>query len=156
MRKINVFLFSFIKMLYGLIGLLMLLSLFLLFLNVILREMVNFSFVGIENISIFLIMWIVFIGSGLVFWNDEHISMDFLYDILPLPLRPIIKIIIDILVIITSLLLLYYGSLITNQLYQLNQMSSDGLVPLYMVMMSIPLGAFITLLFFGYKFVKRK
>ena len=129
-----------------LMGAIMLISLSLLFLNIILREFTSTSFSWVENTTIYLIMWIVFIGTGLVFWDDEHITMDFLYEKVSAGMKKVFHILIFLSVMATAILLLYFGILITNQLFTLKMMSSDGHIPLYLVMISIPLGSIICII----------
>lgn len=134
----------------------MIASLLILFVNIVLRELFSYSFTWIEGSTIYLIIWIVFLGIGIVYWDDSHLSMDFIYEKFSTKTKKVFNLIINILIIITSFYLLIYGFELTKKLYELNQYSTYANIPMYVVTMSIPLGALISIFIVIYKTVKQK
>lgn len=134
------------KVLKILVGLNMLLALLLLFVNVVLRTGGFATLEWVEPLVVYLIMWMVFLGTGLVFAGDEHLSMGILYDRASKPVQRLLDVFNNILVIAVSIFLVYYGSIVTRNLHMLGQKSMDGHIPLYLVMLSIPVGAAVTII----------
>lgn len=128
------------------IGALLLGSLVLLFLNIVLRQLNLGALSWVENMTIYIVMWIVFLGVGVVFKEDEHISMDFIYDFLPLKIKKVLDVTSVVLVIVTSGFITYYGFFIVQRLELLELTSTDGLVPLYLIYLSIPVGAIVSII----------
>ncbi|OLO25288.1 hypothetical protein BTR23_24970 [Alkalihalophilus pseudofirmus] len=130
-----------VKILKVILGLNMLISLMLIFMNVCLRTFFSISIIWVEPTVIYLIIWSVFLGTGLVYFDDEHISMGLIYDKLSEKGKRILDIFNGIIIMLVSLFLLIYGSQVTKKLYILGQRSMDGNIPLYLIMISIPIGA---------------
>lgn len=133
------------KVLKILVGLNMLLALLLLFTNVVLRTAGFTTLEWVEPLVVYLIMWTVFLGAGLVFSGDEHLSMGILYDRVSKPVQRVLDIANNVLIIAVSAFLIYYGWIVTRNLHMLGQKSMDGNIPLYLVMLSIPVGAAVTI-----------
>jgi TRAP-type C4-dicarboxylate transport system permease small subunit len=56
----------------------------LLLVNVFLRYLFSRPFPWAEEISVLLIVWVVFLGAGLVQKKDEHVAVTYLFDLFPL------------------------------------------------------------------------
>jgi len=135
-----------LKVLKILVGLNMLLALLLLFANVVLRTFGFATLEWVEPLVVYLIMWTVFLGAGLVFSGDEHLSMGIVYDRVSKPVQRVLDVFNNVLVLAVSVFLIYYGSIVTRNLHMLGQKSMDGHIPLYLVMLSIPVGAAVTII----------
>ena len=120
-------------------------ALILIFINVILRTANLATLEWAEPLVIYLIMWAVFLGAGLIFSDDEHLSMGILYDYLPQVGKKILDVFNCILTIAVSFFLIYFGAIVTRNLYVLGQTSMDGNIPLFLIMVSIPLGGLVTI-----------
>jgi TRAP-type C4-dicarboxylate transport system permease small subunit len=57
----------------------------ILFVNVFLRYVLHSPFSWAEEISVLLLVWIVFLGAGLVQSRNDHVAITYLFD--PLPRR---------------------------------------------------------------------
>ena len=138
-----------------LLGLNMLLSLVLTFVNVLLRTAGTDTIEWVEPLVIYLIMWTVFLGAGLIFSDDEHLTMGLIYDCLPSVWKKVLDVLNGVLTIAASLFLMYFGFLVTRNLYLLGQTSTDGHIPLYLVMLSIPVGGAVTIYCMIANWIKR-
>lgn len=130
-----------IRLLKYLIGINMLGALALIFVNVILRTVGQGTIEWVEPLVVYLIMWTVFLGAGLIFSEDEHLSMGILYDFVPHAWKTVFDVFNIVLTTVISIFLIYFGFIVTRNLYVLGQMSMDGNIPLYLIMASIPIGA---------------
>lgn len=156
MNKLSHGLERFIKALQILIGLIMLASLLLVFANVVFRALFNSSIFWGESLTIYLIIGMVFIGTGVVFWDSEHLVMEFLYEKVSEAWKARLDDLSAIFTFLTSVLLMVLGLKVTRDLYSLGQLSPDGSIPLWIVMFSIPFGAFVTVLAQAGRAFKRK
>ncbi len=55
----------------------------LLLVNVFLRYLFGHPFPWAEEISVLLIVWVVFLGAGLVQKNDGHVAISYIFDLFP-------------------------------------------------------------------------
>jgi TRAP-type C4-dicarboxylate transport system permease small subunit len=55
----------------------------LVFANVISRYLLNFSIIWVEEVTRYMMVWVGFIGSGLVLRFGAHIAVDVFQDLLP-------------------------------------------------------------------------
>lgn len=62
------------------------------FANVIGRYVFNKSFLGSEEIQLFGMIWIAFVGAAVVTWRNMHLRMDALSKMLPAAVQPLLKI----------------------------------------------------------------
>jgi TRAP-type transport system small permease protein len=51
--------------------------------NVFLRYVVHRPFAWGEEISVLMVVWLVFTGAGLVHEKDEHVAISYLFDLFP-------------------------------------------------------------------------
>lgn len=63
----------------------------------------------LDEFSLIALVWVVYIGMGLLYKNNEHVTMDFLIKLLPNKGKAISRIFNDILIIITSAATTYYA-----------------------------------------------
>jgi C4-dicarboxylate transporter DctQ subunit len=66
-----------------LLGALLLFSIALNFANVLARYLFLSPLNWAEEVMTFILLWCVFLGAALVTWNDEHLRMSILSDLLP-------------------------------------------------------------------------
>jgi TRAP-type C4-dicarboxylate transport system permease small subunit len=57
------------------------------FTNVIGRYTGAFSVLGIDEIEIYILIWIAFVGAAAVTWRRQHLRMDVFLEACPLPVR---------------------------------------------------------------------
>lgn len=92
------------------------------FSNVISRYFLNAAIAWSEEISRFMLIWLVFLGANLAYINDEHLGLDILVKAVPKKIAKIIFVLADILV-------LYAIYLITKGGYSLMMESWDWKSP---------------------------
>ena len=55
----------------------------LVFVNVVCRYVFNFSLIWVEELTRYMMVWLGFLGSGLVLRFGAHVAVDFFQDLLP-------------------------------------------------------------------------
>ncbi len=57
------------------------------FINVIGRYVFGYALNGVDEIEIYILIWIAFLGAAAVTWRGQHLRMDVLINACPAPLR---------------------------------------------------------------------
>jgi TRAP-type C4-dicarboxylate transport system permease small subunit len=57
------------------------------FINVIGRYLAGFTLTGVDEVEIYVLIWIAFLGAATVFWKNEHLRMDVLLNACPVVFR---------------------------------------------------------------------
>lgn len=60
------------------------------FVNVVGRYLGGFTLTGVDEIEIYILIWIAFLGAAVVTWRGEHLRMDVLLSMCPPLLRKIV------------------------------------------------------------------
>jgi TRAP-type C4-dicarboxylate transport system permease small subunit len=63
------------------------------FVNVVGRYVVGTTLTGVDEIEIYILIWIAFLGAAVVTWRGDHLRMDVLLGACPQPLRAAIGVI---------------------------------------------------------------
>ncbi|NMC31176.1 MAG: TRAP transporter small permease [Veillonellaceae bacterium] len=71
----------------------------IVFANVVTRYYLHFSLAWSEEVTRFMLVWLVFLGSFLAYINDEHLGLDILVKKLPPLVRKIVLVFTNALVI---------------------------------------------------------
>jgi len=87
------------KILRFLVGFFVTILVIVVFSNVISRYFLHSALAWSEELSRFLLIWVVFIGAVLAYVKDEHLSLDILVKVLPPKVGRVIMIIANLLVI---------------------------------------------------------
>jgi len=77
----------------------------IVFANVLFRYFLDFSIASTEELSRFMFIWISFIGSALALRYDEHLSINFITNILPDFMKRIVTLFDQIVILIITLLI---------------------------------------------------
>ena len=110
MKKILVFIDKFI----GAVLMYMLLSMVTtLLLSVFFRYVRNRPIFWIDEIIRYLLVWMTFLGMGHVIKNHKHIVVDFINVFIPPKAGKILDIFVDVIIFGFSLILIYYGFIVT-------------------------------------------
>lgn len=78
--------------------------------NVFMRYVVGNPWGWVEEVTIFIFVWLIMLGSASVVKAEGHCSIDVLARKLPAGPRRILDLLVDVLVIVTLLLLIWYGT----------------------------------------------
>ncbi|MFV0514405.1 MAG: TRAP transporter small permease [Jhaorihella sp.] len=81
--------------------------------NVIARYATNFSFAFTEEYSVFLLVFMTFVGASAAFAGNEHIRITFFLDRMPRGLRWLAEIVTLLACTLMFSLIIYYGARVT-------------------------------------------
>lgn len=113
---------------------------FLVFIQVVLRYMFNYSLYWSEELSRMLIVWFIFLGSSMAVRDKAHVNMDALANIIPKAIKDIIDIIINLICIVFCVLVVYGGFKILSTALRLNLMATSVKLPLFVPYAAVPVG----------------
>jgi TRAP-type transport system small permease protein len=116
----------------------------LVVLQVITRFVIDYPLSWSEEISRYLMIYIVFFGAALAMRNKEHIAIDFLVEIVSAKRKKVLNSVILWISLIFAAILFYYGSALT--LTVVNQATPTLQFSMSWAYAAIPLGSLLLLL----------
>lgn len=100
---------KFNKLMDGIAVLCMVMILVLVIAQVVMRYVFNTPLTWSEELAVFVMIWLTFIGSLICMRDNEHIEVTILVDHMPRPLRRIVMIFSRLASIFFLLVVVYYG-----------------------------------------------
>ena len=80
------------------------------FVNVVTRYAIIYPLAWTEEITVSMFVWIVLLGVSTAFRKNAHLSMTFVYDFMPLPLKKISFLISNAMSLVFFALLTWLGT----------------------------------------------
>ena len=142
-----------------LISVMMVIITIITFGNVVSRKFLHMSWAFTEEITVNLLVWIVFLGASIAAKYNAHLGLSILVDTLPKRISKILSIIAIIAVIIFFSILCYEGVNTVKAQIGLKQMTPALGWPQWLFSLSVPVGSFIILIRFiqiGVDLIKKK
>ena len=81
--------------------------------NVVVRYATNASFAFTEEFSVFLLVFMTFVGASAAFATNEHVRITFFLNRMPRPLRWVCEVVTLLATTVMFALILYYGASVT-------------------------------------------
>lgn len=122
----------------------------LVFVNVILRAF-GFGIWWAEEATRYIIVWLSFIGGSLCAKHGEHVGIDLLTQVTSPKVTKAIVSVTQIIASVFMFVLVYYGWLMAESTLLTGQVSTGVMLPMWIIYMGIPVGAF----FMGLRFLQR-
>ena len=94
------------------------------------------SMSGTDEIQIYIMVWMTFLGAAVVTWRNQHLRMDVLVQLLPRPVRAMLRVAELALLATLAGFVLVQSSLYAQQMFRLGRTSDMAGVPMW-----IPHGA---------------
>jgi C4-dicarboxylate transporter, DctQ subunit len=113
----------------------------LVFVQVVLRYIFNYSLSWSEEIARYLIVWFVFIGSSIAVREKAHATMDALVTYLPVKGKKIFSIIANLISIVFCVFLIWSGSGIVTSVIEFGSVTPSTGLPMFIPYLAIPVGA---------------
>ena len=110
------------------------------FANITGRYMFNAPIASAEEVMLFLLVAVVFLGNALVSWEGKQIRMDVILHVLPPAVRRVLEIFADLTMMVVSVLLIVFAWPVIDMLYDFDQRSPAAGVPLFIPQALIPIG----------------
>jgi TRAP-type C4-dicarboxylate transport system permease small subunit len=130
----------------GLTACLLLIAVTLNFANIIGRYLLSAPIAWAEEVMLFLLVAVVFLGSSVVSWEGRQIRMDVFLHMLPPVLRRCLEVIADLATIAVSIALIYFSWPVISMLVEFDQRSQAADFPLFVPQGLIPVGLGLTAL----------
>lgn len=112
----------------------------LLIFNAVGRTIFNFSVGAINEISVYLMMFLTFIGLSNAARKGKHIIMSAVLDIVPFKVRKAMIVIGDIVTIVFMVAMIYLTASYTGFVYSTGRVLPSMSVPMWTMMIVMPLG----------------
>ena len=106
------------------------------FANVVGRYVIGSSILGADEVQIYIMVWMTFLGAAVVTWRNQHLRMDVLVQLLPRPVRAMLRVAELALLATLAGFVLVQSSLYAQQMFRLGRTSDMAGVPMW-----IPHGA---------------
>lgn len=121
-------------------AILLIIAVVLNFANIMGRYMFNAPIASAEEVMLFLLVAVVFLGNGLVSWQGKQIRMDVVLHLLPPTLRRVLEVFADLTMMVVSVALIVFAWPVIDMLYDFDQRSPAANVPLFIPQALIPIG----------------
>ncbi|MCG3267925.1 TRAP transporter small permease [Yoonia sp. I 8.24] len=109
------------------------------------RFLFNFSFAAASELSIYAMIWSVFLGAAVAFRSNNHIAMDIIKTRLPKRAETIVDVVIFLLLVAFLCLVVVKGHDLA--LRAMRQTSPAARIPVGYITMAMPVGSVIALVF---------
>jgi TRAP-type transport system small permease protein len=106
------------------------------FVNVVGRYIVGWTYLGADEIQIFIMVAMTFLGAVVVTWRNQHLRMDVLAQLCPKPVQIALRWIELALVVVLCGFVFVQSWTYTTQMFRLGRLSDTADVPMW-----IPHGA---------------
>ncbi|PWA11827.1 TRAP transporter small permease [Pueribacillus theae] len=131
----------------------LILTSFIVFVQVVLRYVFNYSLHWSEEVARYLIIWFIFIGSSIAVREKAHAAVDVLVVYLPSYLKKVFSLLANFVGILFCLILIVSGyETVLNVIKFGNVTPSLGL-PMYIPYLALPVGGFLMMIRFLQLFI---
>ncbi len=114
--------------------------------NVVARYFFGESIQWAEEFSRYAFIWVIFLGAVVCTKHKRHISIDSVVKLLPAPVQPWVNCATELLVSALMVIIIWYGSLLTQNA---TQTTATLNVPQYIIYMVVPASGVLGLLLFS-------
>jgi TRAP-type C4-dicarboxylate transport system permease small subunit len=99
------------------------------FINVVGRYLSGFTLIGVDEIEIYILIWIAFLGAAVVTWRGQHLRMDVLLNACPAIVRSIVAVAEMCVMLAVALFVAYHSFRYVERIYALGAVSDIARVP---------------------------
>jgi C4-dicarboxylate transporter DctQ subunit len=118
----------------------MIVAVVLNFVNIVARYVFSAPIASAEEVMLFLLVGIVFLGNSVVGWEGKQIRMDVVIHALPVPVQRVLDVIADLAVIGISIVLVVLAWPVIDMLAEFDQRSQSADIPLAIPQALVPIG----------------
>src|ERR1035437_9682845 len=93
------------------------------FFNVVGRYGFGVTILSADEIQIFIMVFMAFLGAAVVAWRGQHLRMDVLVNALPTPIRRLIKIAELVAIVILASFVLWNSTYYAEQMFNIGRVS---------------------------------
>lgn len=115
----------------------------ILALQVIMRYIFNMPTTWHDELSRYLVVWGLLLGSAVSLRDNEHIRVEVLYNLFPKSLQRWVNLFANITIFLFFLAMIVYGLQLVETKFSTGELSSSGLLPQWIVYAILPLSGFL-------------
>ncbi len=110
------------------------------FINAVGRYGFDWTLAWGDEVQIYIMIWMAFLGAAVVSWREMHLRMDILFTVFPRPVRLLVQLLE--LSALTALcgLVLYLSADYTRQIFLLSRLSDVARIPMWIPNSGVALG----------------
>ena len=101
------------------------------FINVVGRYGFGVTMLSADEVQIFIMVFMAFLGAAVVAWRGQHLRMDVLVNALPAPLRQGVRMAELVLVAVLAGFVLWNSSYYVKQMFIFGRVSDMGRIPMW-------------------------
>jgi TRAP-type transport system small permease protein len=101
------------------------------FINVVGRYGFGTTLLSADELQIFIMVFMTFLGAAVVAWRNQHLRMDVLVNALPGPVRRLIRIAELAVIVILAAFVLWNSSYYAKQMFDIGRVSDMAQVPMW-------------------------
>jgi TRAP-type transport system small permease protein len=101
------------------------------FINVVGRYGFGSTILSADELQIFIMVFMTFLGAAVVAWRNQHLRMDVLVNALPTPIRRLIKIAELVAIVILASFVLWNSTYYAEQMFNIGRVSDMAQVPMW-------------------------
>jgi TRAP-type C4-dicarboxylate transport system permease small subunit len=116
------------------------LAVLLNFANVLGRYVLGYSLLGADEVEVFIMVAMTFVGAAVVSQRNMHLRMDVLLDMMPSPVRLLLKVVELLLLIVLAGLVLTQSVLYAQRMLAIGRTSDMAGVPMWIPHAMVALG----------------
>lgn len=110
------------------------------FINVTGRYVTGFTLTGIDELEVYLLIWIAFLNAAVVSWRRDHLRMDLLVKALPVPVQRAVYIVEAIVILLVTTFVAYYSFAYVQRIFRLGAVSDIARVPTWIAHSAVFVG----------------
>jgi TRAP-type transport system small permease protein len=108
--------------------------------NVVGRYVTGFTLTGIDEIEVYLLIWIAFLNAAVVSWRGAHLRMDLIVNALPDWLQRAIHVFEAVVLLMVTSFVAYYSFLYVQRIFRLGAVSDMARVPTWIAHSAVLVG----------------
>lgn len=101
------------------------------FINVVGRYVFGDTILSADEIQIFIMVFMTFLGAAVVAWRNRHLRMDVLVNALPPPVRQLIRIVELAAIVTLAGFVLWNSTYYAKQMFDIGRVSDMARVPMW-------------------------
>jgi TRAP-type C4-dicarboxylate transport system permease small subunit len=117
----------------------LLLGITLNFVNVLGRYLFGVVLNGVDEVEIYILIWIAFLGAAAVTWHGTHLRMDVLIAACPRPVRSLVAAFEALVLLVISCFVAWQSFLYVQRIYALGAVSDIAHIPTWIPHSALPI-----------------
>ena len=115
-------------------------ALLLNFINVIGRYLYGYTYLGADEVQIYIMVWMAFAGAAIVTWRDQHLRMDVVLRCFPAAVQEWITLLTLVVFLVMSVFVVAESTAYTSRLFAIGQTSDMAGIPMWLPHSAILIG----------------